>query len=289
MIARHYAVRMGANDDADAYLAAMMEREQAKLLKINGRRLVSEARKQLASLTEALNLLVVQPGGKADALDRHFANTVTFLPSTLIKTQLRLGVHYAEAADARPWPTLASFVVLRTSIECTATAHWLMSAESQREGISRVLQRMWWDTMSAVDMAAESESNPDLSGVEDLRQRITTIAGPIKRLDADAIMTSQRVSLSGIVRAASGSLHPDSPGALFGAWMACAGISHGNVPVSAGAGMSPESIQAPSKHPIDESAFGFLFAVAVADLATAVGLFGRWVAEQHSNLRPPQP
>ncbi|WP_123940271.1 MULTISPECIES: hypothetical protein [unclassified Frondihabitans] len=280
---------MHANDDEYAYLAAMMEKERAKLFKVNGRRIMSEARKQLASLTEALDLLVVQPGGKADALDRHFANTVTFLPSTLIKTQLRLGVQYAEAADVRPWPTLASFVVLRTSIECTATAHWLMSVESQREGIARVLQRMWWDTMNAVDMAVESESDPDLSGVDDLRRRITAIAGPIKRLDADSIMESQRVSLSGIVRGASLSLHPDSPGALYAAWMTCAGISHGNVPISAGAGMSPESIQVPSKHPIDESTFGFLFAVAVADLAATVGLFRRWAAEQHSNLRPPQP
>jgi len=197
-----------------------------------------------------------------------------------------LAIHYVKAADEGSHPTLSSFVVLRAAIECTATAHWLMSGRSRGENVERALKRMWWDTQSAVDMATTADGNPDLSALDDLKDKIATITGPIKRLEATTVTESLRVRLSGLVEDASRLLRPDDPTAMYAAWMVCAAVSHGNIPVSAGAGLEAALVQQPSQHPIDEAVFAQVLSVALADLRTAAELFDRRAGEQHAHHRP---
>lgn len=264
-------------------LIDFMEKEQEKARRIEGRNTLREARVSYAAIGELIDRIQLIPRGKAAAVDQPFAETNTFLPSTLIRTQLRLASHYIQAADESGTPTLSSFVVLRAAVECTATAHWLMSGGNHRENVERVLKRMWWDTQSAADMATAADSNPDLSGLSDLREKIASITRPIKRLDEEMITGSTRVRLSGIVENASRALRPDDPTAMYATWMVCAAVSHGNIPVSAGAGLEAALVQQPAEHPIDESVYAQLLSVVVADLATTAKLFERHAAEQHTH------
>lgn len=197
--------------------------------------------------------------------------------------QLRLAVHYVQAADEPESPTLSSFVVLRTAIECVATAHWLMSGGSNRVRIERALKRMWWDTLNAADMAATADGDRDDSTLNDLRARISAITDPVKHLDVETIITSQRVSLSGLVEDASLALRREDPTALLAAWKVCAAVSHGNIPVSAGAGIAAELIQRPSQHPIDGPVYAQILSVTVTDLRAAVELWRDCATQQHSH------
>ena len=264
-------------------LASFMEKEKEKRRNIDGRQLLRQVREDAVVVGKLLDGVVLAPGGVAEALDAPFATANTFLPSTMTRTMLRLAVYYVRAADDKGEIALSSFVVLRAAIECIASAHWLMSGGSRRENTERTLKRMWWDTMAAADMATTADGNPDISATYPLRQLITVIAQPIKGLDPESIFASKRESLSGIVRKASAALRPDDGSAFYAAWMACAAVSHGNIPVSAGAGVAPELIQNPSMHLIDNPVYASMASVAVADLRETVELFARRAAEMHTH------
>ncbi len=274
-------------EDFDTF-RAFMEREHEKRRRIEGRTLLSDARSLLADVGSAIERVKVIPGGRLAALDSPFDKEATLLPSTLIRTQLRLAHHYFVAADVGSSPSLSSFVVLRVGLECAATAHWLMSARNQREGVARVVKRMWWDSMSAADMAKTADGNPDLSTLDDLRNRINAITQRIKGLDTASIVTSNREHLSSLIRKAGHALRPDEPTAMEATWMLCAGISHGNVAISAGAGYTPATIQEPTRHLVDEATYAQILFVAVGDLQAAVDLFGRRAAEPLAH-RPQKP
>jgi hypothetical protein len=276
-------------DEEFERFSAFMAQEHEKSRRIEGRRLLREARERYGPTEELIDRVRVIPGGKAAAVDKRFAATNTLLPSSFIRTQLRLAMHYIRAADDTVTPMLSSFVVLRASVECTATAHWLMAGDSHRESVSRVLNRMWWDTQSAAEMATAGDGNSDPRALDDLRGRIAAIVHPIKGLDAETITQSTRIRLSDLVKKASRALRPNDPGALFATWMACAAVSHGNIPVSAGAGLAAALIESPSKHPIDEAVYAQLLSVAVADLRTTAGLFERRAVERHAHQRPDTP
>lgn len=241
------------------------------------------AHARLEAIGELLEGVRIAPGGKASDVDRCFQDT--FLPSDMVRTQLRLARHYIASADDGEAPTLSSFVVLRVAIECMATAHWLVSEPSHRVRVERFLKRMWWDTQSAVEMALVADVNPDLSAVHDLEDTIHEIAEPIKGLDPEKVTASQRVSLSGIVQEASRAVRPDYPTLMRSAWMACAGVSHGNIPLSAGVGVTPHSVKSPSEHPINADAYATFVEIAVADLQTTVEIFQRYATEAHQNQR----
>lgn len=267
-------------------LASFMEKEKEKRRNIDGRQLLRRAREDAIAIGRQLDGVVLAPGGVAEASDAPFAAANTFLPSTMTRTMLGLAVHYVRAADGKGEIALSSFVVLRAAIECIASAHWLMSGGSRRENTERTLKRMWWDTMAAADMATTVDGNPDISKTYPLRRLITVIAQPIKGLDPESIFTSKRESLSGIVRKASAGLSPDDRNALYAAWMACAAVSHGNIAVSAGAGVAPGLIQNPSKHLIDNPVYASMASVAVADLRKTVELFESRAAEMHTHRNP---
>ena len=114
-----------------------MEKEREKVRRIGGRSLLHEARLSYAGIGELIDRVELIPQGKAAAVDQPFAAAKTFLPSTLIRTQLRLASHYIQAADNTGSPTLSSFVVLRAAVECTATAHWLMSGGNMVSPLAR--------------------------------------------------------------------------------------------------------------------------------------------------------
>jgi len=240
------------------------------------------ARARLDAVGELLDSVNVIPGGRASAVDYCFEGT--FLPSDMVRTQLRLAHHYIKSAC--DGPTLASFVVLRVAIECMATAQWLIADPSHRVRVERFLKRMWWDTQSAADMALVADANPDLSGVYDLEETIYEVAEPIKGLDPEKVTTSKRVALSSIVREASRAVRPSYPTLMESCWMACAGVSHGNVPISAGIGVGPHSVQTPSEHLISMNVYANFLEIAVADLQTTVTMFLRYATEEHQNQRP---
>ncbi|MGZ0067568.1 hypothetical protein [Microbacterium arborescens] len=245
---------------------------------------VRVARARLEAVGELIDKVKVIPGGRASAVDRCFEET--FLPSDMVRTQLRLAQHYIGSACDGRTPALTSFVVLRVAIECIATAHWLIADPSHRVRVERFLKRMWWDTQSAVDMAVVANANPDLSAVYDLEETIHEIAEPIKGLDPEKVTTSKRVALSGIVREASRAVRPSYPTLMESCWMACAGVSHGNVPISAGIGVGPHSVRNPSEHPISMSVYANFLEMAVTDLETTVAFFLRYATEEHQNQRP---
>ncbi|MFD5863892.1 hypothetical protein ACFWGP_02980 [Agromyces sp. NPDC127015] len=244
---------------------------------------VRAIRTRLESVGELLESVTIIPGGRASAVDRCFQET--FLPSDLVRTQLRLSQHYIQSACNGQAPTLTSFVVLRVAIECMATAQWLIAANSHRVRVERFLKRMWWDTQSAVDMAVVADAIPDLNAVYDLEETIHEIAEPIKGLDPNKVTTSKRVALSSIVREASQAVRPGYPTLMQSCWMACAGVSHGNVPMSAGVGVAPHSVRTPSEHAISWSVYANFLEIAVTDLQTTVELFRRFAMEEHQNLR----
>lgn len=262
-----------------------MAKEREKLSRIEGRRLLRDARAAYRSIDGGIDRVRVAPDGKAASVDAPFAATNTFLPSTLMATQLRLASQYIRAADGGASPGLSSFVVLKAAIECTASAHWLMSGGSHRETVERVLKRMWWDTQAAAEMATIADEDTDLSSLVDLRTKIEVISRPLKGCNEESITGSTRVRLSGIVKDASQALRPDDPAAMYATWMLCAAVSHGNLPASAGAGLAPALIQKPSRHLIDESLFAHLLSVAVADLASTVDLFDSYATAEHSHRR----
>ncbi|SEI10127.1 MULTISPECIES: hypothetical protein [unclassified Leifsonia] len=274
---------MALDDDDFAQFVSMMEELRAKARRIEGQRLLSQASKDLSKVQDLIDRVQVEEGGVAAALDQSFAASGTLLPSTLIRTQLRLAAQYLQAAHRAEPPELSCFVVLRAAIECAASAHWLMSGGSHRGNMGRILKRMWWDTLSAADLARTADENPDLSSLEDLRRRIADITGPVKRLDAESITNSPRVRLSGIVKDASEALRPEDPTILYATWMVCAAVSHGNVPVSAGAGITAASIQRPSQHPIDTVVFAQLVSVTTTNLRMTAELFERRAAERHKH------
>lgn len=227
------------------------------------------------------------------AADERFKSTGTFLPSTMIRTQLRLAVHYLKAADeggfplGKPQPpTLSSFVVLRAAIECTANAHWLLSSSNQRQLVERVLKRMWWDTTNAIEMATTADGGPPGDALVDLQTRIEKIARPIKGLGSVNITKSDRPLLSRIVSDASAALRPHYPKRMHAGWMLCSGIAHGNIPVSAGAGISAATVQRPAEHLIDDGSYGYVFAAVVDDVESTVELFERRAHEAHQHRRP---
>lgn len=242
------------------------------------------ARARLEVVGELLDRVKVIPGGRASAVDRKFQET--FLPSDMVRTQLRLAQHYIKSACDGLAPTLTSFVVLRVAIECMATAQWLIADTSHRVRVERFLKRMWWDTQSAVDMAVVADANPDLSAVYELEETIHEIAEPIKGLDPEKVTTSKRVALSSIVQEAGRVVRPSYPTLMQSCWMACAGVSHGNVPISAGIGVEPHSVQKPSEHPISMNVYANFLEIAVADLQTTVEFFQRYATEEHQNQRP---
>lgn len=240
---------------------------------------------RLEAVGELIDSIEVSPGGRASDVDRCFQKT--FLPSDMVRTQLRLARHYIASAHRDETATLSSFVVLRVAIECMATAHWLMSETSHRVRVERFLKRMWWDTQSAVEMALVADANPDLSGVYDLEDTIHEIAEPIKGLDPKKVTESKRVTLGSIVQDASRAVRPDYPTLMHSAWMACAGVSHGNITISAGVGVTPHSVKNPSEHPISADAYSNFVEIAVADLQTTVEFFQRYATEEHPHKRPP--
>lgn len=240
-------------------------------------------RARLEATGELLDNVRIIPGGRASAVDHCCQKT--FLPSDMVRTQLRLARHFIESACNGPDPALASFVVLRVAIECMATAHWLIAATSHRVRVERFLKRMWWDTQSAVEMAVVADSSPDLSGVYDLEETIHEIAAPIKGLDPDKVTTSKRVALSSIVHEASRAVRPSYPTLMQSCWMACAGVSHGNVPISAGIGVAPHSVRNPSEHSISWDVYSNFLEIAVADLQTTVEFFVRYATEEHQSQR----
>lgn len=275
---------MDSEDVDAAWFAGFMDKERKKLLQIHGREEMRRGRAALIEASATLDAIVVAPGGVAASIDDAFAPTATLPPSSLIRTQLRLALHYLQTADTDPAPRLSSFVVLRVAIECIATGHWLM-APNRREAILRALKRMWWDTQNAAEMAAVADGRSDPTELQALRERLATIVGPMKRVDVESVTGSQRPQLSGAVREASRSLREDDPTALQSAWMLCAALSHGNVPVSAGVGMAPALIQDPSKHLIDQPAFALVWSVVVDDFSTAVRMFEKYATTQQKHQR----
>lgn len=242
------------------------------------------SRARLESIGGLLSSVIIVPGGRAFAVDRHFEGT--FLPSDLVRTQLRLAQHYIESACGGGAPALASFVGLRVAIECMATAHWLIADRSLRGRVERFLKRMWWDTESAVDMAVVADADPDLSAVYDLEETIHEIAEPIKGLDPEKVTTSKRVALSSIVQEASRAVRPSYPTLMQSCWMACAGVSHGNISISAGIGVEPRAVRNPAEHPISMNVYANFLEIAVTDLQTTVELFMLYATEEHKNRRP---
>lgn len=239
---------------------------------------------RLETVGKLLDSVNIVPGGRAYAVDRHFQET--FLPSDMVRTQLRLAQHYIESACGGGAPALTSFVVLRVAIECMATAHWLIAGTSLRVRVERFLKRMWWDTESAVDMAVIADADPDLSAVRDLEETIHEIAEPIKGLDPEKVTTSKRVALSSIVKEASIAVRPSYPTLMQSCWMACAGVSHGNIPISAGIGVEPHAVRVPAEHPISMNVYANFLEIAVTDLQSAVELFLLYATEQHQSRRP---
>lgn len=244
---------------------------------------VRVVRARLKAAGELLDSVRIIPGGRAFAVDRHFQKT--FLPSDMVRTQLGLAQHYIKSACDGQAPALTSFVVLRVAIECMATAQWLIAATSHRVRVERFLKRMWWDTQSAVDMAVVADAGPDLSAVYDLEATIHEIAEPIKGLDPDMVTTSKRVALSSIVQEASRAVRPSYPTLMQSCWMACAGVSHGNIPISAGIGVAPHSVRNPSEHSVSWDVYANFLEIAVTDLQTTVEFFMRYATEEHQNQR----
>ena len=275
------------NEDELARLLAHM---REKTRQVEGRKLLRETRTRIGAIRDLIDRLRVAKGGVMSAVDKRFDSTQTFQPSTMILTQLRLAIHYAQAADeggfltggSRP-PTLSSFVVLRAAIECTASAHWLLSGKNQRESIERVLKRMWWDTVSAAEMATIADGDADRTALRGLEDRIAEISRPVKGLAPETIISSKRMSLSTIVAEAGASLRPEYPTQMHAGWMLCSGISHGNLPVSAGVGISPELVQHPSRHSLDIGTYAFVFAATVEDLHATTLLFERRASEEHEH------
>ena len=263
-----------------------MDGEHEKSRKIEVRRILADARSRLSVADGSIDAIAVATDGKLAALDMPFKVTKTFLPSAQLRTQLRLASHYLFSADQANPPGLPSFVVLRVAIECIATAHWLMSGDGHRDGVERVLKRMWWDSQSAAEMATVVDGDPDQSALGDLRSRIIQITASIKRLDSEIILDSRRERLSKMVENASRDLHPDQPSIMHATWMLCAGVSHGNIAISAGAGLSAALIQEPAKHLIDEAMYAQVLSAAVDDLEAAVEAFRAFAAQQHSHQRP---
>ncbi len=258
-----------------------------------GNQQLREARQRGIEIREQIDEVQVVLGGVMAAVDGRFALTRTFQPSTMIRTQLRLAIHYVQAADEGGFPgdksqppSLSSFVVLRAAIECTASAHWLLSGKNHRESVERVLKRMWWDTTSAAEMATIADEEADRTGLLDLTKRISQIARPIKGLASKTIMESKRIPLSTIVADAGAALHPDYPTMMRAGWMLCSGIAHGNLAVSAGTGVTAASVQQPSQHLIDNGSYGHIFAAIVGDIHATAQLFERRAAEAHEHQRP---
>ncbi|ROR28856.1 hypothetical protein EDF63_3448 [Curtobacterium sp. JUb34] len=276
---------MDSEDVDAAWFAGFLEKERKKLLQIHGREEMRRGRAALIEASTTLDAIVIAPGGVAASIDDAFAPTATLPPSSLIRTQLRLALHYLQTADGDPAPSLSSFVVLRVAIECIATGCWLM-ASSRREAILRALKRMWWDTQNAADMAVVADGRADPSELQALKDRLTAIVGPMKRLDLDSVTGGQRPRLSGAVRDASRSLREENPTALKSAWMLCAALSHGNIPVSAGVGIAPSLIQDPSQHLIDFPAFASVWSLVVDDFSTAVRMFEKHATVQHKHQGP---
>lgn len=272
---------MEINDDE---LRRTSEFFEARVHRPDPQEHVHASRARLESIGALLDSVKIVPGGRAFAVDRHFQET--FLPSDMVRTQLRLAQHYIESACGGGAPALASFVVLRVAIECMATAHWLIADPSLRGRVERVLKRMWWDTESAVDMAVVADADPDLSAVNDLEDTIHEIAEPIKGLDPDKVTTSKRVALSSIVQEASRAVRPTYPTLMQSCWMACAGVSHGNIPISAGIGVDPHAVHKPAEHPISMNVYANFLEIAVTDLHTTVELFMLYATEDHQNRRP---
>lgn len=268
----------------DDELRRISEFFEARARRIDAEEQVDLSRVRLQSIGELLDRVEIVQGGRAFAVDRHFQET--FLPSDMVRTQLRLAQHYVESACGGHTPALTSFVVLRVAIECMATAHWLIADPSLRGRVERFLKRMWWDTASALDMAVVADAEPDLSAVSNLEDTIHEIAEPIKGLDPENVTTSKRVALSSIVHEASRAVRPSYPTLMQSCWMACAGVSHGNIPISAGIGVEPHTVRNPSEHSISMSVYANFLEIAVTDLQTTVELFMLYATEEHQNQRP---
>lgn len=280
-------------DIDDEEFSRLLKHMREKSLRNEGRRLLREARQRSIAAREQIDGVQIAPGGVMAAVDQRFDSTRTFQPSTMIRTQLRLAIHYAQAADAggiavsksQP-PTLSSFVVLRAAVECTASAHWLLSGQNHRESVERVLKRMWWDTVNAAEMSTTADGDADRGALRDLEERISEISRTIKGLNSAKIMDSKRIQLSTIVSDASAALRPNHPTTTRAVWMLCSGIAHGNIPVSAGAGLTAASVQQPSQHLIDDGPYAYIFSTIVEDIHMTAELFARRAAEQHEHQQP---
>lgn len=276
-------------DIDDGEFLRILKHEREKTLGILGRQALRDAPAEVDAVRELVERVEVPPDTVLGALDRCFAATGSFSPSTMIRTQLRLALQYLDDANTRsliPSPTLSSFVLLRVAIECTATAHWLLSGKNRKHGVERMLKRMWWDTYSAYEMARSADETTDRSQLADVEHLVRAIAAPIKGVDADSVLASDRISLSTIVKNASASLRPDYPTAMLASWRLCAGISHGNVPISAGAGVTPATIQMPRHHLLNTGAYGHVLAMLIDDVRRTGELFERQ-ATQKLTHRPP--
>jgi hypothetical protein len=274
----------------DGEFSRILAHMREKSRRIEGRRLLREARQRSVEIREQIDGVRIAPGLVMARVDQRFDSTLTFQPSTMIRTQLRLAIHYVQAADEGGFPvgksqppTLSSFVVLRAAIECTASAHWLLSGKNHRQSVERVLKRMWWDTDSAAEMATIADGAADRRVLLDLEERITRISGPIKGLDSAKIVDSKRIPLSTIVSDAGAALRPNYPTMMRAGWMLCSGIAHGNIPVSAGAGLTASSVQQPSKHLIDDGSYAYIFSAIVDDIHATAQLFERRAAEKHEH------
>ena len=279
-------------DFDQAEFARILEHEHKKTLGIQGRRMLREARAEIDAVRELVESVEVRRDTFLDNLDQIFAPTGTFDPSTMVRTQLRLALRYLDDANGRdlvPSPTLSSYVLLRVAIESAATAHWLLSAKDRRTGVERMLKRMWWDTFSAYEMALSADETTPRSQIDGVEQLIRRIAGPVKGVDADRIIESKRISLSSIVQEASADFRPDYPGGMLASWQLCAGVSHGNIPISAGAGMAPETIQDPSLHLLDTGDYGHVLTMVIDDVRRAAQLFERRATTPLAHRPPTKP
>ncbi|MGT2425019.1 hypothetical protein [Amnibacterium kyonggiense] len=121
---------MKIGDEEFETFAAFVAREREKARRNDGQRLLREARAQYASVEDLIDRVQLIPGGIAAAIDKPFAVMNTFLPSSSIRTQLRLAIHYIRAGDARGHLRChrSSFYAPRSNVPLLHTGYYRAAA-----------------------------------------------------------------------------------------------------------------------------------------------------------------
>lgn len=230
----------------------------------------------LAELQRRLDAVTPVDGG---VLAREDANTAYDPLSNQVHHQLAIAFDHLETlsrhCQTHGLPMSSGYTLMRTAIETTATAIWLLAPNRSDKRIIQALRLIWWSRQDA-DQLSSSLGFDRTAGTKRLLARLTQLRD-IRPANRQRRLELAPIATTALIIEADRALDRDIETMnLLTTWRMCSGMAHGNKAVSLML-LERRKIQGPRNNTyLMTSSWGLTtlaLTVAVAGLKTAVERF----------------